>query len=386
MDLARSALTISATKPKGKPATMLAKMGIAILPVEKDEGNVDRYILSKRLAIERRTGSSYLRGIMDKTLFTSAIYLQEHYEVPILIGEGQVGYAYTAFNPQAARGALSAMMLQYGLNVLSTPNIDETVSLIALMARQEQVGIPEISTIPKRKATDLADTQRRIVEMLPSCGMVMARDLLQHFGSIKRIVNATEAEFRRMRGIGAKKAAEMYRVLNAEYESVDTERDLEDAIEAAPELLFQHPVTLLARQHHIYTEEAERHVVDLVFLDTEANELILVELKRGKLVREHTHQIRRYLDHARQSPLLRPLLEKSVRIRGVLATVTECRFKPKDKDIAVRIVDRKQTIDVLKQLRDRRHADGLDAGQRLPHRRSQPRGLLEGSGPGRRSR
>ena len=346
-----SVLTISATKPKGKPAAMLAQTGIMVVPIEEDEGNVDRYILSKRLAIERRTGSGFLRGIMEKTLFTSAIYLREHFDLSILIVEGEVNYEYTMFDPQAIRGALSSMMLLYGVNVLSTPDIEETVNLIAMMARQEQVGIPEISLIPKRKATDLADMQRRAVEMLPGCGMVMARDLLQHFGSVRRVANATEEEFRRMRGFGAKKAAEMVRVLNAEYESVDTEKNLEDAIEAAPELLFEQRVALLARQHHMYTEEKERHIVDLVFLDSEADELILVELKRGKLTGEHYSQIRRYLDNAHRSQLLGGFLEKGTSIRGILATVEECEFRPKDADVSVCIVDERQTIEVLKRLR-----------------------------------
>ena len=351
MSVDLSVLTISATKPKGKPAAMLAEMGINIVPIEEDEGNVDRYVISKRLAIERRTGSSFLRGIMEKTLFTSAIYLREHFDIPILIVEGEVNYEYTMFDPQAIRGALSSMMLQYGLNVLSTSNVEDTVQLIAMMARQEQIGIPEISLIPKRKAVNLPDMQRRIIEMLPGCGMVMARELLQYFGSVKRIVNAGKDDFLGMRGIGAKKAAEMYEVLNAEYEAVDTERNLEDAIEASPEILFDQPVELLARQHCIYTDEKERHIVDMVFLDPAEDDLILVELKRGKLAGEHYNQIRRYMDNAPQSRLLRPYLEKGMAIRGILATVEECKFEPRTGDVSVCIVDRNRTIEVLKQLR-----------------------------------
>jgi len=348
------ALTISCTKPKGKPAAMLAETGIRVVPIAEDEGNVDRYVLSKRLAVERRTGSGFLRGIMEKTLFTSAIYLREHFRIPVLIIEGQVNYEYSMFNPQAVRGALSSMMLEYGINVLSTPNIEETVALIAMMARQEQVGIPEISLIPKRKATDLADMQRRVVEMLPGCGMVMARDLLQSFGGVKDIVNASETELRSVRGVGAKKAREMHRMLNAEYESVDTERDLEDAIEADPKLLFKTPVALLARQHYIYTTEEERQFVDMVFLDSASDEIILVELKRGRLAREHAQQLEGYLDHAGESKLLRKYLARGTTLRGILATVDECTFDPKHPDISIRLVDRKKAIQVLKKLRSKR--------------------------------
>ncbi len=74
--------------------------------------------------------------------------------------------------------------------------------------------------------------QRRAMEMLPGCGMVLARQLLQHFGSVRRIVSATPDELRLVRGLGARKAADINKVVSAEYEAVDTERDLEDANEA----------------------------------------------------------------------------------------------------------------------------------------------------------
>ena len=349
-------LSISATKPGGTPARRLADLGITIVPIADDEGNVDRYVLSKRLAIERRTASAFLRGIQEKTLFTSAIYLREHFRLPILIVEGQTDYGYSGFSPQAVRGALSSMMLLYGINVLATPDVGETVALIAMIARQEQIGIPEISLIPKRKAIDLNDLQRRLIEMLPGSGMVMARQMLQHFGSVRRIVEATEDELRALRGIGARKAKQILKVLAAEYEAVDTERDLEDAIEARPALLFGRSVALVARQHHIYTDDKQRHVVDMVFSDPTANELVLVELKRGRLAHDHVAQLRRYLDRAAESKLLRPFLDRGVGLRGVLATCEPCTLKVPDPAITTHIVDRAAVLAVLKALRDHRLA------------------------------
>ena len=349
-------VTVACTKPVGKTARLLAEMGIVLRPVEEDEGNVDRYFLSKRLAVERRSAGGFLMGIMDKTLFTSAIYLREHFRIPVLIVEGQVNFDYTLFSPEAIRGALSSMVILYGLNILTTPNTDETAGLIAMMARQEQLGIPEISLIPKRKATDLADTQRRVIEMLPGCGMVMARDLLQFFGSVERIVTATEDELRLLRGIGAKKARQMIRVLQAEYESVDTERHLEDAIEADATLLFKQPVVQIARQLYIFSDEGRRNFVDMVFLDPEADELILVELKRGRIARDHAAQLRRYLDQAAHCRMLAAFLDKGTRLRGLLATTEAAGHEPDADDLAVHIVDRKRAIAILKQLRERRLA------------------------------
>ena len=360
------ALTIWTTKSQDKLALELAAMGIEVVPWTQDEGNVDRYILSEQAAIERRTGSTFLRGIQDKTLFTSAIHLRERYDIAALVVEGPIDYTHTAFHPQAVRGALSSMLVAYGLTVLCTPDLQETAALIAMMTRQVQAGIPEISLTYKRKATDLADLQRRVIEMLPGCGVALARDLLQTFGSIERIVEATPAELCSMRGIGAKRAAEIHDVLHTEYRSVDTEKNLEDAIEAAPELLFgpaycPERFLLLARQHHIYTEDRERHVVDLVFVDQTENELLLVELKRGKLAPEHERQLQSYLDQAHESPLLHAVLEGGAQMRGILATIegaaVESPFRPKSPHISARIVDRQATIDVLVALRDRSMAD-----------------------------
>ncbi|NCO42853.1 MAG: hypothetical protein GW892_29635 [Armatimonadetes bacterium] len=344
-------LQIACTKPHGALARMLIDLGIRVVAVVEDEGNVDRYVLSKRVAVERRTGNSFVRGILEKTLFTSAVYLREHFEVPVLIVEGEVNYEYGGMNPQAVRGALSSLLLLYGVHVLATPNAEETAAVIAMVARQEQVGLPEISLIPKRKAADLPDRQRRVIEMLPGSGMTLARTLLQHFGSVQRIVNATEDELLALRGIGPKTAREMTRVLTAEYDAVDTERDLEDAVVEDHSLLFPQPVELVDRQHYLYADEEGRQFLDLVFMDVAANEVLIVELKRGKLTHNHQDQLVRYLDNAHRSKVIGGLLKQGMELRGVLATVEECDLKPRRRNVSVTIVDREAAIEVLKRRR-----------------------------------
>ena len=134
------------------------------------------------------------------------------------------------------------------------------------------------------------------------------------------------------------------------------EKQLEEAIEFQPKLLFRQQVSMLARQHYIFTDEGQRQFVDMVFLDPKADEIILVDLKRGRLDSAHHDQLGRYLDHARESKFLCTFLEKGTGLRGVLATVEECTFKPKRKDIEVCIVDRAKAIKVLKRLRRQRRA------------------------------
>jgi ERCC4-type nuclease len=342
-----------ASQPGSELAARLAGEGIEILPLDEDLGQVERYILSERAAVERRTRHTFLNGIVDKTLFRSAIELRERFEVAVLVVEALLeDTPHRAFHPQAVRGALSSMLLVYGLSVVATPDVQESAALIAMMARQEQEGVPEISLVPKRKAEDLPDMQRRVVEMLPRCGLTVTRNLLWHMGSIAQVAQASEEALRAVPGIGPKTASTIHEVLHATYGAIDTERDLEDAIEAAPELLFDHEVSLLARQHTVRISPHERGVIDMVFYDEPANGLVLVELKHGALEAAHEAQLVRYLAHAHQSPLLRGYLERGAKVRGVMATASPCDFETSDPSrVAVRIVDREAAIEVLKWLR-----------------------------------
>ena len=86
-------------------------------------------------------------------------------------------------------------------------------------------------------------------------------------------------------------------------------------------------------------------------------QMMLVELKRGKLNSDHEAQLQRYLDHARESPMLRACMDAGCKLRGVLATPENCVYKPRSKDIQVMIVDEKRVIQVLNKLRYERLKD-----------------------------
>jgi len=358
-----SNLVVQATKPGGQTARELAGRGIQIVPVLEDEGDVERFIVSKRLAVDRRTGHRFLNGIMDKTLFTSAIYLREHYQIPIIILEGGIDYTYRGFNPQAVLGAMSSMMIEYGVNLLSTVDLTETVQLLVMFILQEQTGIPEISLVPKRSAASLPGMQRRVIEMLPGCGRVMARALLQHFGSIRRIVHASVDELCKIKGIGVKKAKSIRQVLEAEYEAVDAEWQIEEAIERDPSILFENTVSMLARQLYIYGDDEGRHFVDMVFYHPAQACVVLVELKKDRLAASHIAQLRRYLSHAVNSEMIRRYMDNGCIVKGILASPDPGRLEAPDEDIEIRAVDVDRVIRVLRGLRQERMGMVNDALQ-----------------------
>ena len=63
----------------------------------------------------------------------------------------------------------------------------------------------------------IPEHQQFIVEGLPNVSAVLAKRLLQNFGSIKDVVNASEKELCSVHGIGKNIAAEIIKILNSEY-------------------------------------------------------------------------------------------------------------------------------------------------------------------------
>jgi ERCC4-type nuclease len=350
-------LVVHCSKPEGPVAQILGAKGIAVRPLDAPE-KLDRYGLSDRVAIDRKTVIDFVNAIADRRLFVDAIDLGESYDLGIALIEGEDLYgSVRSFHPNAIRGALSALMIQYGLSVLRTDSDRETAALIAMMAQHEQEGVPEISLHPKRKAVDLPDMQRRVVEMLPGAGLVVARALLQRFGSIRRIVGASDEELIAVRGLGPKKVAEIRGVLDAEYEAIDTERDVEDAISRDPSILFPFPVVEVDRQHVLPGDARERWVPDMVYVSEEQKALYIVELKRGQLTDDHLDQLATYLDEAPRSELISAFVSEGYTLRGILASPAGAALEAKDRRIEIKVLPEEPILAALKAMRDERLAD-----------------------------
>ena len=61
------------------------------------------------------------------------------------------------------------------------------------------------------------EQQLFIVESLPNIGPVNAKNLLQHFGSVSNVLNASESELQQVEGIGKKTAENIRKVVDSKY-------------------------------------------------------------------------------------------------------------------------------------------------------------------------
>ncbi len=334
--------TIACTKPEAPVAQALRDRGVevSLLHIEAEmKPFPERYGIGEGRVAERITTAQFIRGIVWKTLFQTAIDMRGTVAAPMFVIEGEFNYEYSAIHPNAVRGALSALVMEYGATVLRSVDVADSAALIAMMAEHAQFGVPEISLAAKRKPESPADEQRRVIEMLPGVGFTLARRLLQHFGSIERIMRAGRKELAEVKGLSVKGTPKILDVFGREYCAVDFEADIEDVLALRPEMLFDMPVALVDRQHFFRNAEGDRLIADLVFADDDAKDVYVVEIKRGALQRDDERQLSAYLDAAGNSKKLANYMMEGYGLRGILAAPNSRIKHVENERIEIRLVD-----------------------------------------------
>ncbi|MGC9517693.1 MAG: DEAD/DEAH box helicase [Methanomicrobiales archaeon] len=173
------------------------------------------YQLSEDVAIERKTSKDFISSIIDKRLYKQAKELVENFNKPLIILESDD--LYTGFvHPNAIRGALASITVDFGIPIIPTRSEADTAAMIYRIAQREQVNErPEIQIRTEKKPLTMWEQQLFIVESLPNVGPVTAKKLLKKFGSITKIICASEEELKKVEGIGNKIAKQIRDVLDS---------------------------------------------------------------------------------------------------------------------------------------------------------------------------
>ncbi|MDO8869475.1 MAG: DEAD/DEAH box helicase [Methanobacteriaceae archaeon] len=195
----------------------LTKLGVDI---EIKTMAVADYQITDEVGIERKTASDFISSIADKRLYKQAKEMVEEFKKPVLILEGD--NLYSGFmNPNAIRGALSAIAVDFGIPIIPTRSSDDTAAMIRRIAIREQgQNRPPVQVRTEKKPLTFLEQQLFIVESLPNVGPVNARKLLEEFGSIKKIINATEDDLQKVDGIGKKIAKTIKKVVEGELKRI----------------------------------------------------------------------------------------------------------------------------------------------------------------------
>ncbi len=189
--------------------------------VEVRNLEVADYVLSDRVAVERKTVEDFAESIKSaEKLFSQIAKLKSSYARPLLIIEGE--NVYGRLHPNAVRGAMAAIAVDFGVPIIMTRDARETAEFLVAIARREQEERKRspIEHVAKTKRT-LKEEQEYVVSAISNVGSVIAKNLLEHFQTIERIATASEEELMKVPKVGKKIAERIRKLMTTPYSEAD---------------------------------------------------------------------------------------------------------------------------------------------------------------------
>ena len=191
----------------------LMELGISVTTAQLQTAD---YLISGQVAVELKKIPDFVNSIIDGRLLEQARGLKQFDKAVIIIEGEEDIYAVRQIHPNAIRGMLASLVLDFGIPVLYTKNPRETAAVLAVMAKREQDRGRDFS-YHERKPRTLNEQQEFIVSSLSGIGVQTARKLLENFHSIKNIVNASKEELLLLEGVGEKTAGKLTQLFTEEY-------------------------------------------------------------------------------------------------------------------------------------------------------------------------
>ncbi|MFC7235065.1 DEAD/DEAH box helicase [Halosegnis marinus] len=181
---------------------------------------VGDYVLSDRVVVERKSVSDFLDTLLgeDRSMFEQVGDAVRNYARPVVIVEGEDLYGERNVHPNAIRGALASLAVDFGASVLFTRDEGDTADLIEVIARREQEeSSREVRVHGEKSNRTLDEQQEYVVSAVAEVGPVTARALLEHFGSVEAVMTASEEELLEVSGVGPVTAERFREVIGGDY-------------------------------------------------------------------------------------------------------------------------------------------------------------------------
>jgi Fanconi anemia group M protein len=171
------------------------------------------YLVNDILLIERKSKEDFIQSILQKRLFEQCAKLKRCPYNLLLVIEGNPYKTDHKISREAIRGALLSLSVAWQIPVFYSGSPAETFEV--LIAGGSQMLIQNKPLVRKGyKPKRFKNNQLFFLQGLPSIGPTLALALLNRFGSLNDILNASFEELLKVKGIGRKKAKEITEFLD----------------------------------------------------------------------------------------------------------------------------------------------------------------------------
>ena len=191
-------------KRSGIPDLLLNKnidIAITSLPVSD-------YLINDMVLVERKAKEDFIASIIKNHLFVQCKKLKKTPYYHLLIIEGNPYTTAHKINYAAIKGALLSISVSWQIPVFFSKDKNDTANILVQIGNQnmmDKVTTKRKGYKPKRQKRQ----QLYFLQGLPSIGPSLALRLIEHFGSIEKIMLASDKELRKIQGIGNSKACEI---------------------------------------------------------------------------------------------------------------------------------------------------------------------------------
>ena len=187
---------------------ILQRLGV---PFQKKRLEVGDYLIkhgSFEVAVERKDIRDYVSSLADGRLFNQLYNLSSSFEKSFLFIIGDFSLVADRIDRRAYIGSLISVALrQSGGTVTPVQVKDDEEFCLALKYLNSQVEAGKLKAVPRGKKGSDATA---MLMAIPGIGEEKAKRLLERFGSVYGIVNASVAELMTVEGIGEKQARRIY--------------------------------------------------------------------------------------------------------------------------------------------------------------------------------
>lgn len=187
--------------------------------VEKQLDCAD-YLLSDRVAAERKTSQDFIMSIMDGRLFDQLSRMKDCFPSTLLIIEGGSLFDQTInIHENAIRGALASIAIDMSVPIIWTENQMETAKMLLAIAKREQLDMNKsVSIRGKKKFRSMNQQQEFLISGIEGINTSKAKSLLKQFSTPHKIFTASEEDLKNADGIGPGIAKKIRKIVNSKYE------------------------------------------------------------------------------------------------------------------------------------------------------------------------
>ncbi|MFO7794908.1 MAG: DEAD/DEAH box helicase [Promethearchaeati archaeon] len=202
---------------------IVRKLSLMGVNLELEQLDVADYIISNRVGIERKSGQDFNDSIKDGRLFKELIDLNNNFERPILILEGDP-FENTNITENAIYGAISSIILNLGITLYRTKNVEETVNFLYHITKKEQTNEKSTEKLRFEKAPlDISYLLEYVIAGIPGVNKLRAKNLLSKMETLQTIFNADIGDLMKIENIGKKIAQEIYKISRFKYKKEKTD-------------------------------------------------------------------------------------------------------------------------------------------------------------------